>query len=178
MKTFFVLSVLGSTKVSQSTVLGELFKTIKEYECNVEDGRMSNLGSEFALYLLISGNWDAIAKIENLQPRLEKNLQVTITSRRAEPRLSTAQMMPYAVEVVSINRPGVVYDISQFFNSRDICIEDMYTNTYQASYTDTDMFSLHITVSIPTEVSIATLRGEFMEFCDQLNIDSIMEPVK
>jgi len=35
-----------------------------------------------------------------------------------------------------------------------------------------------MTIGVPTDISIATLRGEFMEFCDQLNLDSIMEPVK
>jgi glycine cleavage system transcriptional repressor len=40
------------------------------------------------------------------------------------------------------------------------------------------MFSLHMTISVPSNTSIAALRGEFMEFCDRLNLDSIMEPVK
>jgi glycine cleavage system transcriptional repressor len=35
-----------------------------------------------------------------------------------------------------------------------------------------------MTISVPTNVSIAGLRGEFMDFCDHLNLDAIMEPVK
>ena len=40
------------------------------------------------------------------------------------------------------------------------------------------MFSLHMTISVPTDISIAAMRNEFMDFCDQLNLDAIMEPVK
>ena len=40
------------------------------------------------------------------------------------------------------------------------------------------MFSLHVTISVPTNTSIAALRGEFMDLCDQLNLDAVMEPVK
>jgi glycine cleavage system transcriptional repressor len=40
------------------------------------------------------------------------------------------------------------------------------------------MFSLHMTISVPTNLYIAGLRGEFMDFCDHLNLDAIMEPVK
>lgn len=175
MKNFFVMSVLGSAKPD---LMDKIFKTLHDYGCNVEDGRMSRLGSELALFVMFSGSWDAIAKIEAHIPKLEKDLDVSVIFRRTEPRKAGSPSMPYAIEVVSVNRTGLVYDISQFFNSREIGIEDMYSGTYQASHTGTEMFSLQFTISIPTEISIAALRGEFMEFCDQLNIDSIMEPVK
>jgi glycine cleavage system transcriptional repressor len=54
----------------------------------------------------------------------------------------------------------------------------MYTNSYHADHTGTSMFSLHMTINIPSRLSIAALRGEFMDFCDHLNLDAIIEPVK
>jgi glycine cleavage system transcriptional repressor len=35
-----------------------------------------------------------------------------------------------------------------------------------------------MTVNIPSSVHLAQLRDEFLELCDQLNLDSILEPVK
>ena len=35
-----------------------------------------------------------------------------------------------------------------------------------------------MSINIPGSVHISGLREEFMEFCDQLNVDAIMEPVK
>jgi glycine cleavage system transcriptional repressor len=40
------------------------------------------------------------------------------------------------------------------------------------------MFSVQMSINIPANVHISGLREEFMEFCDQLNVDAIMEPVK
>jgi glycine cleavage system transcriptional repressor len=40
------------------------------------------------------------------------------------------------------------------------------------------MFSVQITVNIPGNLQISALRDEFMDFCDHLNLDAIMEPVK
>ena len=40
------------------------------------------------------------------------------------------------------------------------------------------MFSVQMFINIPAGIHIAGLREEFMEFCDQLNLDAIMEPVK
>jgi glycine cleavage system transcriptional repressor len=40
------------------------------------------------------------------------------------------------------------------------------------------MFTVHMTVDIPASLQISTLREEFMDVCDQLNLDAVMEPVK
>lgn len=175
MKNFLVLSVLGAARAD---LMLNVFRSFKECGCNVEEGRMSHLGNEFALIVMLSGTWDAIAKMEDLIPRIEKKFDITISARRTTTKSAQREAMPYAVEVVSVNRAGVVMDIAEFFHARAIGIEDMYAGSYAANHTGTEMFSLHITISIPVDLSIASLRGEFMEFCDHLNIDSIMEPVK
>jgi len=40
------------------------------------------------------------------------------------------------------------------------------------------MFTLHMIAHIPLNSSISTIRNEFTEFCDQFNLDAIMEPLK
>jgi len=175
MQNYLVISAIGTNR---SALVQQFSKAIKDCGANIVDSRMTVLGGEFAMVMLLSGTWDAIAKIESVIPRLKENLDLTIISKRTEARKKTANLMPYAVEVVSIDHPGIVHDIAQFFSSRDINIEDMYTGSYAAAHTGAPMFSLHVTIGIPTNTSIATLRGEFMDFCDQLNLDAIMEPVK
>jgi glycine cleavage system transcriptional repressor len=175
MQNHFVISALGNNRPG---LVHQLSKAIKDCGCNILDSRMAVLGGEFAVILLLAGTWDAIAKIESMIPRLEDSLDLTLISRRTEVREKVANLMPYAVEVVASDRPGIVHDIAQFFSSRDINIEELYTGSYAAAHTGTPMFSLHVTISVPTNTSIAALRGEFMDLCDQLNLDAVMEPVK
>ncbi|MCA1852784.1 MAG: glycine cleavage system protein R [Beggiatoa sp.] len=175
MQNHFVISALGNNRPG---LVHQLSKAIKDCGCNILDSRMAVLGGEFAVILLLAGTWDAIAKIESMIPRLEDSLDLTLISRRTEVRQKVANLMPYAVEVVASDRPGIVHDIAQFFSSRDINIEELYTGSYSAAHTGTPMFSLHVTISVPTNTSIAALRGEFMDLCDQLNLDAVMEPVK
>jgi len=40
------------------------------------------------------------------------------------------------------------------------------------------MFALQMAINIPTTVPISLLRDEFLELCDRLNLDAILEPVK
>jgi glycine cleavage system transcriptional repressor len=136
------------------------------------------MGDRFAMMVLLGGAWDAIAKIENMLPRLAQDLDITITSQRASSRQPAHNLMPYAVEVIAVEQIGIVHQIAQFFSRRDINIEDMYSGNYAAAHTGTPMFSLHMTISIPTNISIAGMRSDFMDFCDQHNLDAIMEPVK
>jgi len=37
---------------------------------------------------------------------------------------------------------------------------------------------VQMNVSVPERIHIAQLREEFMEMCDQYNLDAILEPVK
>lgn len=130
------------------------------------------------MMMMLSGTWDTIAKMESQFDKLEVRLGVTIVKKRTEKPKASTDLMPYAIDVVSYDHVGVVSDITKFISDNNITIQDMHTNTYPAANTGTPMFSLHMTINIPTDISIATLRGDFMDFCEKLNLDAILEPVK
>jgi glycine cleavage system transcriptional repressor len=82
------------------------------------------------------------------------------------------------VHVIALDNPGIVHEIANFFAVQNINIEAMDTNTYAAPHTGSPMFALSMTVNIPVRVHIATLRENFMIFCDDRNLDAIIEPYK
>lgn len=170
-----VIAVVGSL---QPGLIDACAAAVNDSGCSIVDSRMTVLGSEVTLVMLVAGSWNAIVKLEDSLPRLERKHRLHVFAKRTDPRPPAANLMPYAIEVVASDRPGIVNDIAHFFTARDIAIEDMHSTTYPAAHTGTPMFSLHLTIAVPTDTSIATLRGEFLEFCDHLNLDAIMEPVK
>jgi len=172
---YLVISALGK---DQPGIVNELSALILEGGCNIEDSRMAALGEEFAMIVLVSGKWNSIAKLESSLPHLEKRLDLSITTRRTAPRKSNANMLPYAVDVIAMDHPGIVNHLASFLSKRRINIEDMTTNRYAAAHTGTPMFSVHIHISVPGEIHIASLRDEFLNFCDEMNLDAVMEPIK
>jgi glycine cleavage system transcriptional repressor len=40
------------------------------------------------------------------------------------------------------------------------------------------MFSIRLVINVPSRIHLGVLREEFMDFCDHLNLDAILEPVK
>jgi len=175
METYLVVSALGQ---DHPGIVNAFSQAVLECGCNIRDSRMAVLGGDFAMIMLLSGNWNAVAKLENMLPRLGEDLKLTVQAKRTEPRTSSTQLIPYAVEVVAMDHPGIVHDVANFFSQRSINIEDLYTSSYLAPHTGAPMFSLHLTVGIPSDTAIAALRGEFMDFCDDLNLDSMLAPVK
>jgi len=174
-KTFLVISILGE---DHPGIVNQVSKAILEHGCNIEDSRMTVLGGEFAAMLLVEGKWNTLAKVENTLPELERQLAMTIVSKRTKARATDKNLLPYAVDVISMDHPGIVNNLAGFFAERKINIEDMATSSYAAAHTGTPMFSVRMTVGIPSDIHIAGLREEFMDYCDGLNLDAVLEPLK
>ena len=172
-KSQLVLSALGE---DQPGIIDELSRCVLTCGCNIVDSRMTVLGGDFAILLLVDGNWNNIAKLENQITVLEERLGLTITARRTAQKDSRKD--PYGVDVVALDQPGIVHNLASFFAKRQINIQEMITSSYAAAHTGTPMFSVHLTVDIPATLQIAMLRDEFMDFCDQMNLDAVMEPIK
>jgi glycine cleavage system transcriptional repressor len=96
-------------------------------------------------------------------------------ARNTELDAGRARRLPYKVEVVSMDHPGIVQQVADFFSNHEGNIEEMNTDTYAAAHTGTPMFALSMIVDLPAETRIAPLREEFFEFCDNLNLDASLE---
>ncbi len=139
---------------------------------------MTALGSEFAMLLLVSGNWHTLAKIETELEKLSQRDALSVSVRRTASREPRSNLIPYLIDVVCLQQPDVVEGIAGFFASRDIDIAELSTHSYAAAHTGSPMLSVQLTVNIPAELSISALRDEFLEFCDGRNFDAVIEPIK
>ena len=163
---------------AQRTPLLLLAKRIADAGCNLADARVSTIGADTSLTLLASGAWDAVAKLETALSKLAREDDLHLIHYRTNPREPIGHLLPYLVEVVSADRPGILVKIVDFFNRHDISVEQMSSMRYQAMQTGASMFQAQFTIGVPDKLHIAALRDDFLEFCDGLNLDAIMDPVK
>jgi len=175
MSKYLVITAVGHDRPG---IVNDLTKHILECGCNVADSRMSILGGEFALILLLSGTWNAIAKIEEVLPKLGDSLGLNITVKRTEPRSQQGNLLNYHVDALAMDQPGLVHKVTDFFSSRRINIESLNTDSYNAAHTGTPMFSINMTINIPAGQSISQIREQYMDFCDAMNMDGMIEPVR
>ena len=170
-----VLVALGE---QSPRLVEELTKAIFDCSCSISDSRISNLGNQTTILMKLSGSWDALAKLEDSLETLGGRLGLQFKSNRIDSLKPGGELMPYAIDAVCVDRAGVVFEIARFMAANQLQIQDLYTNIYEAANTGTQMFSVHMTINIPADSSISLVRNDFMDFCDRLNLDAIMEPVK
>ena len=169
---YLVITASGEDKVG---LVDRLSSKIAESGCNIEESRMAVLGGQFALIMLLSGPWNALSKIEGQMGVLGDQLGLTIIHKRTQKRDRTQPLIPYTVEVVAMDHPGIVRNLAAFFSRNGINIEELQTDTYPAPHTGTSMFSVIMTVGIHADVHIPTMRGNFLDYCDDLNLDASFE---
>jgi len=172
---YLVITASGADKIG---LVDRLAGRIADSGCNIEESRMAVLEGQFALIMLVSGSWHALSRLEGQMVALGEQLGLTILHGRTRKRERAEPAIPYNVEVVTMDRPGIVRSLSAFFSRNGISIEELQTNTYPAPHTDTPLFSVVMTVGIPAKVHIPTLRGDFLDYCDDLNLDASFEPVR
>jgi len=169
------ITVLGS---HQSHFMAEILPAIRDCKCHILDIKSSSIGQTTAAYLLIQGNWNQIAKVESTLDLIQKRLEIKVQTLRTEPKEKIKECLPYSVETISLDHENIVESIATFLMDRDIEIEEVTGSSYQAPYLQSSVFSSKFIVLVPASVSLLILREEFMDLCDQLNIDAILEPIK
>jgi glycine cleavage system transcriptional repressor len=175
MSQLIVISAIGS---DHTGLVQDLTKVILSCGGNIEESRMTTLGSEFAMLLLVSGKWHTLNRLQQGLDKLAEKEELSISIRQTSEKPPEVDRMPYAVDVVALDQQGIVFNLANFFASRDIEIADVATRSYAAAHTGAQMFAVQMAINVPSSIHIAQLRDEFLELCDRLNLDAILEPTK
>jgi glycine cleavage system transcriptional repressor len=170
--------VITASGVDRTGIVDQLAGRIADCGCNIEESRMTMLENHFALLMLVSGPWHALAKLEGQMIPLGEQLGLTILHERARKHERAEPVIPYTVEIVAMDQPGIVRSLSAFFSRKSINIEELQSSSYPAPHSGTPLFSVVMTVGIQARVHIPTLRNEFLDYCDDLNLDATFEPVR
>jgi glycine cleavage system transcriptional repressor len=174
MEKLLAVTAIGPDRAG---VVRDLSQAINAAGGSIRESRMIALGAEFAVMMLVSGNWHTVAKLQSSLLALQQQSELTVTVRETQPRPAETAA-PYSIDVVTLDHEGIVFGLSNFFATRNLEIAEVNTRRYNAPHTGALMFSVQMTVSIPRTVHVATLREEFLEYCDEQNLDAVMEPAQ
>ncbi len=153
-------------------------RRIADSGCNLVDARLSTVGRDVSVTALAIGSWDSVAKLEAMLTRLEREESMKLVWYRTGAKVVQSNLLPYIVEVVAADKPGILFQLADFFDRQGITIENLQSTRYRAMQTGAEMFSAQVTIGVPANMHIAALRDDFLEFCDHLNLDAIMDPMK
>ena len=138
---------------------------------------MSELAGHFNFIALVKGNWHTPKKLESLSRfAADNDLQLELQNTSGNGK--SDDMVPYAIDAVCLDQKGILAQLLDFLTQRQIGVADLSTRGYSASHTAAEMFSIQMVIKIPSKVHISSLREDFLEFCDTINLDAVLEPIK
>ncbi len=173
-----LLTITTFGKKEQQRV-ASITQAIADCDCAIIESRMSSLATDSIFSLLVDGNWNHIAKLETLLEQLSSELELKTFCSRSEPNDSgNNNKLPYNAEVFGLRSNDLLADLATFFVANQIDIREMSTSCHAAHQTEAPLFTAHFILELPSNIRLITLREDFLDFCDNSNLDAILEPIK
>ncbi|MDD2759459.1 MAG: transcriptional regulator [Methylomonas sp.] len=171
------ITVLGN---KTDGFIAELLSAISDCHCSILEFCTSSLTEITSAYILVDGNWNHVAKLEGLVESLGARFQIQVSLLRP-PKSAVATLpegVPYTLETISMEKKDLLFDVMSFLLDRGIVIDEIEASLHPAALFSHKIFSTRFTLLVPPDVRILSLREEFLDFCDNSNIDAILEPIK
>jgi glycine cleavage system transcriptional repressor len=172
MKRYFVLSAIGQDRPG---IVADVSELIYECSCNLEDSRMTLLGTHFALLILLSGEGPQLSDTLNRAcKRLEWDKGLTVFLSPLDQRtgaLTEAPEPDHEVRVVGLDRAGIVYRTSALLASKNVNIVDLRTHIEPAPESGSPVFTMVMAINLPAGLNRKALRAELEQLADQLNVE-------
>jgi glycine cleavage system transcriptional repressor len=178
MKRWFVLSAIGQDRPG---LVAELAQLVYDCDANLEDSRMTILGTDFAVILLASSSSPACAdRLAQGAKRLERDHGLTILLRNleGEPRSPVPAPGHVAMRVTAQgqDRAGIVAGICRVLAEYEVNIADLST-TSRPRFGGQPHYELVATVEVPEGLPLETLRSALDREADRLLLHCAIDPL-
>jgi glycine cleavage system transcriptional repressor len=158
----------------------DICNLIYKFECYIISARIINkLGQKTELYVL-GGDWNNISKLESsLQSiELDDNTKIILKTSASENNTKdkAQHIMLYHINIISHNEANILPNLYNFCEANELNILNITAdNNISGEY---KVFILNAQIEINALVSLNDIREQFMLFCDNLNIDGILDPIR
>ncbi|KAJ1552547.1 hypothetical protein HK096_011385 [Nowakowskiella sp. JEL0078] len=169
-----VLSLVGKDRVG---IVRDFSKFLTNNGGNVEESRMSRLGGEFAMIILVSlknTNADQFTKVlQNSFPGFHIHSSITEESVTERPFNSK----PYDIWVEGPDTTGIVAAVTDTLANYDIAIEALETETVAAPFAGYTSFHMNLKVDISDD-SIQKVKKSLEEVEAKFGLEIDLEEEK
>jgi glycine cleavage system regulatory protein len=146
---------------------------IAESGGNWLESRMAHMAEKFAGIVRVElADANAAASLETRLASLEKQgIRVSVSQAHSAAKPGAAAL----IELVGLDHPGIVREITHCLASRSVSIETMDTYTEAAPMGGGILFHARMEVSFPPGLDQAGLRGELEQVAAELMVDLAMQ---
>jgi len=165
---YAVVRAIGSDRIG---VVDDVSEVVEMTSCNIEESKMSVLGGEFAVMMLVSGTESAIDALVNYDFKSGDLKDFSVDVIRTKEPLASRLGVPYVIETVSLDSPGIVHAVTAILAREDISVEELETETTPAPFTGSPLFTLRIRVTLPGPKRAGQLKDKLQQLALDRDLD-------
>ena len=167
-----IISAVGSDRPG---IVSELSGTITSHGGNIEKSRMTRLGSDFTIIMLVTVDpkWE-----ESLVVALQAIKELSITTKGTEPNtVITGENCQVTagencqISLSGADNEGIVKVLSKYLEEKSINIIEMDTHISQAPISGSPLFNLNAAVSIPGEIDGRDIQSDLSQIAQDLGVE-------
>ena len=168
-----IISAVGSDRPG---IVSELSGTITSHGGNIEKSRMTRLGSDFTIIMLVTVDpkWE-----ESLVVALQAIKELSITTKGTEPKTTViagenckdTAGESCQMSLSGADNEGIVKVLSKYLEQKSINIIEMDTHISQAPISGSPLFNLNASVSIPGEVDGRDIQSDLSQIAQDLGVE-------
>lgn len=165
MYTTLILTVLGPDHPGLVQALSEV---LNQQQGNWTESRMVHLGGQFAGLLQVALPREQVAQLKTALEQLQaRGLQVLVAETLETPPIAET----LNIEILGLDRPGIIRDITTQLASLKVNIEELFSEQRPAPMSGGLLFFAALTLSLPAGVSAEQVQTKLEELSDQLMVD-------
>ena len=159
-----IISAVGSDRPG---IVSEISNIITSHGGNIEESRMSRLGSDFGIIMLVSvaPDW-----VESMEVTLQSINELTIISKHTKIQESL-EGIQYQIDLSGADNEGIVKVLSKYLAEKSINILDIQTHISNAPITGTPLFNLKTITTIPENLNIIDIQSDLKQISKKLGVE-------
>lgn len=166
-----VITAVGSDRPG---ICNRLTQVVTHSGGNIVDSRIALFGKEFTLIMLVSGETNAITRIETLLPSMSAEHDLMVVMKRTAPHQPPQYTYKIECTIESEDRMGLTEAFTQFFSNHQINISELSAQTQKAvsPQQENQVDQFHIFIAGLTELDMDTeqLKQAFERLCVTLSV--------
>jgi len=164
----FVLTVIGD---DQSGLVDALSGVVADHGGNWDKSHMARLAGKFAGIVMVSvPDRRADEFLRDLEPLGARGL-LEITAERADLDKADSPTNTLSLDIMGLDHPGIVHDISHALATRNVSIEELRTETTSAPMGGGTLFVATALLRVPADVATSELVVSLEELANELVVD-------
>jgi glycine cleavage system transcriptional repressor len=166
--------IITATGFDRPGIVSEISGVITTHGGNVEESRMSQMGSDFAIIMLVSVSreWE-----ESMEVALHSINNLTIITKNTE-AYNPSDFDKYQITLQGADNEGIVKVLSEYLAEKSINIIEMNTLVSPAPVTGTPLFNLDAIILLSPDLIIEKIHANLEEISQKLGVKILLDKSK